>query len=304
MWLSAVCLCMYLHSYITLSLTLIQSPHITIWQRVNKKTMADDPRAHTGMNAHWGPWSLAILATAVSSGLAPRPWPVAIKGLDTHKVTLVLLVFMWSHFYFSTISTGGPGSVSFISCSIVAPLPRTSWQSGRISQTRIKPSGQCYLSLLHPNPNVVSILASQGPSYFIWLQICIIPSSLKQQEAAGKKSTQVCNLQSKFIQQKDSSSGNSGIQSIKFGGKRKEATPGHHTSRCIICQARGSGLRPRLAIWFQETGGVFSPWRRNAAGRKRETDCCPPPRVLAINPYIPGDHCRAKYIINSEFDAW
>lgn len=40
-----------------------------------------------------------------------------------------------------------------------------------------------------------------------------------------KKSTQVCNLQSKFIQQKDSSSGNSGIQSIKLLGKKKRSYP-------------------------------------------------------------------------------
>lgn len=133
---------------------------------------------------------------------------------------------MWSHSYFSTISTGGPGSVSFISCSIMVPLPRTSWQSGRISQTRIKPSGQCYHSLQHPNPDVVSILASQGPSHFVWLQICITPSSLKQQEAAEKKSTQVCNLQRKFIQQKDSSSGNSEIQSIKLFWEKKRSHPG------------------------------------------------------------------------------
>lgn len=40
---------------------------------------------------------------------------------------------------------------------------------------------------------------------------------MKQQEEEGeKKPTQVCNLQSKSIQQKDSSSENSGAQSIIF----------------------------------------------------------------------------------------
>lgn len=63
-----------------------------------------------------------------------------------------------------------------------------------------------------------------------------------------------------------------GFNQLNFWGKRKEATTGHHTSRCIVRQPRGSGWRPRLGIWFQKIGGAFSSWRRNAAGRKRETE--------------------------------